>query len=231
MALYQNKDAESPKRSHNLRYRLFLQAALLFAAIGLGYIFGVRTSRKTHELYAASGVDSKEKDRSENLRIETDQPSGEPFLQMLDTYRSEKFAITLTEASVGIGYVRSSISDLRKPNASMNLTFRIQNLSGSPLPFAEKRNAKQFLLRNDAGETIREESFPGPIKPLKALDWKCKIPPGPTVTHVKMYDPPPPDSEFFTVEANLECLGLNRVVLYRFPATSVAGYQSEKAAP
>ena len=208
---------------------MFGQAALLISAIGLGYIFGVRTSRKTHESYTAFELENKEKERRGNLRLEADRPDGEAFLQMLDTYRSKKFSITLTEASVGIGYVRSSISDLRKPNASMNLTFRVLNLSDSPLPFTENRNGKQFLLRNDAGETIREESFPGIIKPGNALDWKCDIPPGPTVTHVKMYDPPPPGSEFFTVEVNLECFGLNKVVRYRFPAASVAGYQSETA--
>lgn len=68
----------------------------------------------------------------------------------------------------------------------MNLTFRIQNLSGSLLPYAEKCKAKQFLLRKEVSETICEESFSGLMKLLKALDWKYGMPPGPTVTHAKM---------------------------------------------
>ena len=63
---------------------------------------------------ATSGVDNKEKDGSEHLQLETDKPGDEAFLELLGTYQSEKFSITLTEALVAIGYVRSSLSDLRK---------------------------------------------------------------------------------------------------------------------
>ncbi len=110
----------------------------------------------------------------------------------------------------------------RLAKAIMNLTFRIQNLSGSRLPFAGKRNAKQFLPRNDASETICEESFCGLIKLRKELDWKYGIPLGPTITHAKMYNASPPNSEFFTAEINLESFRVNKGVRYRFPAASVA---------
>ena len=81
---------------------------------------------------------------------------------------------------------------------------------------------RKDLLRKDVSETICEESFSGLMKLLKELDWKYGMPPGPTVTHARMYNAPPPDSEFFTVEINLESSGVNKGVRYRLPEASVA---------